>query len=284
VSVIDIEYLRQWIGRSESRSETLTAAATTLLTATLDIERGEFGDGEALPLLFHWLYFPAICRQSNIGSDGHPTLGGFLPPIPLPRRMWAASGVTFRRPLFVGDRVTRTTRIADISLKEGRSGALVFIRLHHEIAGGDSNIAVEETQDLVYRGEAKQGQQTGAPAPTDAGWVREVTPDPVLLFRYSALTFNSHRIHYDRPYATNVEGYPALVVHAPLVATLLLEHLRRNMPDALVKRFEFRALRPLFDETPFSLCGRPNAGAKTVALWSRDASGALCTDAHATID
>ena len=286
MSEIDIEYLRQWIGRSDTRSETLSASAATLLAATLDAERLEFFGGEILPPLFHWLYFPAACRLSNIGSDGHPALSGFLPPIPLRRRMWAAGGVDFRRPLLVGDHVTRTTRIVDISLKVGRSGPLLFVKLHHEIVDGDRRTALEETQDLVYRDDARAGERaaTGHPASGGAEWVREVKPDPVLLFRYSAVTFNSHRIHYDRPYATNVEGYPGLVVHAPLVATLLLDHLSRNRPNALVTHFEFRAVRPLFDEAPFLLCGRLNADGKAVSLWSRDAGGALCTDARAVIE
>jgi 3-methylfumaryl-CoA hydratase len=286
MSLIEIDYLRQWIGRNESRRETLSATAATLLTAALDGESLDVGNGAALPPLFHWLYFPPVCRQSDLGDDGHPVSGGLLPPMPRRRRMWAASRIDFLHPLLVGDTVIRTTQITDVSLKEGRSGALIFVKLHHSIADSTGRAAIIETQDLVYRGDPKPDERAlpGIPSPPTAAWVREVRPDPVLLFRYSALTFNSHRIHYDRPYATDVEGYPALLVHAPLVATLLCDHLRRSLPGVRVKRFEFRAVKPLFDDTPFHLCAQPRDDGRTVDLWSRDSQGALCTDARAGIE
>ncbi|MEO8808071.1 MAG: MaoC family dehydratase N-terminal domain-containing protein, partial [Burkholderiaceae bacterium] len=233
----------------------------------------------------HWLYFLPIAPMSAVGTDGHPTRGGFLPPVPLPRRMWAASRLVFHRPLQVGDTLTRVSEITDVQLKEGKSGPLVFVKLMHTVMSSDGATAITEEQDIVYRDDPNPGDAPAAakPAPPDADWCRELQPDPVLLFRYSALTFNGHRIHYDRPYATSVEGYPGLVVHGPLIATLLIDHLRRHLPEATVARFEFRALRPLFDGAPFMLNGQPAPDGHSVRLWARDAGGALCMEASAAL-
>jgi 3-methylfumaryl-CoA hydratase len=200
--------------------------------------------------------------------------------VELPRRMWAGGRVEFHRPLRVGETITRTSRIADVKLKEGRSGRLVFVLVRHEI--GD---ALTEEHDIVYRDQARLGDPSPAPqlAPSNAAWERVVDPDDVLLFRYSALTFNGHRIHYDRRYATEVEGYPGLVVHGPLIATLLVDLVRRNLPAAVVTRFEFRAVGPLFDTAAFSVCGTPEDGGKSIRLWAKDQAGALAMTATASI-
>jgi 3-methylfumaryl-CoA hydratase len=169
-----------------------------------------------------------MARHSEIGPDGHPKRGGFLPPVPLPRRMWAGSRLTFVQPVRVGDALTRESRILDVSGKEGRTGHLVFVTVRHDYSLA-SGLAITEEHDIVYRDNPQPGQPAPkpTPAPTDSQFSREIVPDPVLLFRYSALTFNGHRIHYDRSYVTEVEGYPGLIVHGPLIATLLLDLLRR---------------------------------------------------------
>jgi 3-methylfumaryl-CoA hydratase len=276
---------RSSIGRRETRHELIAAAPLTLLSATLDRDDPAPTEGDALPPLAHWLYFLPSARMAEIGPDGHPARGCFLPPVPLPRRMWAASRVEFHQALRVGDSVKRVTEIRDVQLKEGKSGALVFVKLRHAITRGDGIAAITEEQDIVYRDDPRPGAPAPepTPAPREATWTREVRPDPVLLFRYSALTFNSHRIHYDRPYATAVEGYPGLVVQGPLIATLLLDHLRRVQPSAQVRTFEFRAVRPLFEGTPCRLCAQPAPDGLALDLWAQDEQGALCMDARATL-
>jgi 3-methylfumaryl-CoA hydratase len=239
-----------------------------------------------LPPLWHWLYFLPLHRRSDIGPDGHAKLGGFLPPVPLPRRMWAGSQFEFHRPLRVGDVLTRVSRIQDVAEKRGRTGPLVFVKVRHEIRCGDeAEVALTEFHDIVYREAAGPDDVAPAPkpAPSDAHWEREWFPDEVLLFRYSALTFNGHRIHYDRRYVTEVERYPGLVVHGPLAATLLLDLLRHQRPDAQVTRYEFRAVRPVFDGRPFFVCGEPQPDGRSVRLWARDHEGWLTMDASATV-
>ncbi|HMO47955.1 MAG TPA: MaoC family dehydratase N-terminal domain-containing protein [Rubrivivax sp.] len=279
---LDIDHLRSWIGRSEQMHDTATAAPPKALTATLDRDDAPAA-GDALPPCWHWLYFLPMARQSEIGADGHPRRGGFLPPVPLPRRMWAGSRIDFHAPLHVGQALSRDSYIEDVRLKEGRSGPLVFVNVRHEIrAGGE--LAITERHDIVYRGLAAPGEPApaGVPTPEDAAWTREIVPDDVLLFRYSALTFNGHRIHYDRRYVTEVEGYPGLVVHGPLIATLLLDLLRRELPGASVTHFAFKALSPIFDIAPFQVCGRRD-DARTVKLWARTRAGHLAMDAGATL-
>jgi 3-methylfumaryl-CoA hydratase len=179
----------------------------------------------------------------------------------------------------VGEAMTRVSRIVDVKLKQGRTGALVFVLVRHEI-GNAEGVAITEEHDIVYRAHPADGEPAVAPiaAPADFAWRRTIRPDEVLLFRYSALTFNGHRIHYDRRYATEVEGYPGLVVHGPLIATLLLDLLRRSLPHANVARFQFRAVSPLFDGAPFAVCGKPVDGGP-VRLWAQNAGGALAMDA-----
>ncbi|HJV63060.1 MAG TPA: MaoC family dehydratase N-terminal domain-containing protein [Albitalea sp.] len=280
----DIAHLLDWLGKVELAADELTLAPVRALSATLDRDDAPPQRGDVLPPLWHWLYFLPSERQSGLGSDGHARRGGFLPPVPLPRRMWAGGRFEFLRPLRLGDAVTRTSRIADISAKEGRSGALVFVRVRHEIAAGEG-VAIVEEHDIVYR-DHPQPQAVPAPARrarSDEQFSRTVTPDPVLLFRYSALTFNGHRIHYDRSYVRDVEGYPGLVVHGPLIATLLVDLLRRQCPDAQLARFDFKAVSPLFDTEPFSVCGRIEDDGRSAALWARDRQGLLAMEATAKL-
>jgi 3-methylfumaryl-CoA hydratase len=281
---IDISNLRKWVGKTTTVTDTVTPTPMAALAATLDIDAPRPRQGDPVPPLWHWLYFLDIRRESELAPDGHAALGDFLPPIPLPRRMWAGSRFEFSRPLLVGQTYSRTSRIAGVQHKEGRSGNLVFVLIRHEI-GNAGGIALAEEQDLVYRENAKPGGAAPAPEPAPAGaiWHREIHADDVLLFRYSALTFNGHRIHYDRRFATETEGYPGLVVHGPLIATLLLDLLRRNTPDARVAKFEFRAVSPLFDTAPFSVHGKPEAGGKTVSLWATTPGGGLASTASAAL-
>lgn len=281
---IDLDHLRQWVNRSERLTEMVAAVPVTAMAATLDRDDPPAEQGTALPPLWHWMLFNPAARQSVLGPDGHPARGEFLPPVQLPRRMWAGGRLNFVRPLRVGELATKTSRIAEISAKSGRSGELVFVTVQHEIAVGQE-VALTEEHDIVYREAARPGPVAppAQAAPSDAAFARTIVPDPVLLFRYSALTFNGHRIHYDRSYVTGVEGYPGLIVHGPLIATLLLDLLRRNLPAANVRSFSFRAVRPLFDIAPFAVCGRPEADGR-VALWARDHSGALAMEGSAQID
>ena len=278
--------LRQWIGRTESVSDVVSATPYAALSATLDWPPERPAAGTPLPPLWHWLYFLSLYRQSDVGPDGHAKRGAFLPPVALPRRMWAASQFEFHRPLCIGDAVTRTSTIADVTEKSGRSGVLVFVKVRHEIlVQGVDAPAITEFHDIVYR-EAARADAAAAEAraaPSRPAWERTIVPDDVLLFRYSALTFNGHRIHYDRRYVTEVEGYPGLIVHGPLLATLLLDLLRRQRPDATVERYEFKAMRPVFDTHPFSVCGEPSADGTSVHLWVKDHGGALSMDATASL-
>jgi 3-methylfumaryl-CoA hydratase len=193
--------------------------------------------------------------------------------------MWAGSRLEFVRPLVVGSEVERTSTIKDVAVKAGRSGTLVFVTVRHEVADA-GGLVLSDEHDIVYRGETALAAPP-VPAPGGEAWRREIRPDPVLLFRYSAVTFNSHRIHYDHPYVTRVEGYPGLVVHGPLIATLLVDLLRRERPQARLVSYRFRAMRPLFDTAPFHTCGLPDEAARSARLWTRDAEGALTMDATA---
>jgi 3-methylfumaryl-CoA hydratase len=269
-----LDTLRDWIGLSESREDQLTATPVAALSATLDRDDPAPVSGTALPPLWHWLYFTPLTRHSEIGEDGHAKRGAFLPPVPLPRRMWAGGRLDFLQPLRVGEKVTRVSTIKDVTVKEGRTGSLVFVCVRHEFSNAQG-LALSEEHDIVYRDAPVPGapQPAPTPAPRDEQFSREIVPDPVLLFRYSALTFNGHRIHYDRSYVTGVEGYPGLIVHGPLIATLLLDLLRRQLPHATVKRFSFKAVRPTFDIHPFTVCGKTEG--KTVTLWGRDHEGWL---------
>jgi 3-methylfumaryl-CoA hydratase len=278
--------LRRWVGKSETRSDVATPIPYAALSATLDWPIVVPTSGTPLPPLWHWLYFLPLYRQSDVGPDGHARRGGFLPPVPLPRRMWAGSQMTFARALAIGDTLTRTSTIDDIREKSGSSGALVFVKVRHEVrVASDRDPALVEFHDIVYREAPRPGAASAAPraAPGTSAWQREVVPDDVLLFRYSALTFNGHRIHYDRRYVTEVEGYPGLIVHGPLLATLLLDLVRREMPRADVAGFEFRAMKPVFDLHPFHVCGEPEPDGRRVHLWIRDYEGSLAMDATATL-
>ncbi|WDZ94502.1 MaoC family dehydratase N-terminal domain-containing protein [Herbaspirillum sp. WKF16] len=280
---LDLSMLRQWVDKSERRDDHINPAFASALAATIDGPQQPQA-GDALPPLWHWIYFWTVCAQSEVGDDGHPKRGGFLPPVPLPRRMWAGGRLRFAAPLPVGAAAQKTSRIASVDVKQGRSGALAFVTVRHEI-GHDGKVCIHEEHDIVYRDLPQPGAAPVAPkaAPAGAQWKRRVDPDPVLLFRYSALTFNGHRIHYDRSYVTGVEGYPGLIVHGPLIATLLADLLAREMPQAVLREFNFRAVGSLFDTEGFELCGKLAADGKSAELWAQNLRGELAMQAEAIL-
>ena len=275
----DLDRFTQWIGRTETRHDVASPAPLASLSALLDRDDPQPKAGDIAPPLAHWLYFLPNYRNSEAGDDGHAGKGGLLPEMPLPRRMWAGSRLEFLKPLRVGSEIERVSTVRDVKVKSGRSGALVFVTVRHEVRDGLGTLLVDE-HDIVFR-EAGTLANPPQPAPAAAPWQREIRPDPLLLFRYSAVTFNGHRIHYDHPYVTQVEGYPGLVVHGPLIATLLVDLLRRNKPGVELRKYTFRALRPLYDTAPFHTCGAPDEAARTAKLWTRDAEGAMTMDASA---
>lgn len=276
----DPQELAGWIGRTESVTDNVSTWPAVALAAALDLDDLP-GAGDALAPVWHWLYFLPTHKASELGYDGHAQLGGFLPPVPLPRRMWAGGRLVFERLLRIGENATRDSRIEDIAFKTGRSGSLAFVLVRHTIVG-DQGARIIEEHDIVYRAAPVEGALApkSQPAPAQAQWAREINPDPALLFRYSALTFNGHRIHYDRDFCQR-EGYPGLVVHGPLIATLLLDLLRRNALDTPVSSFTFKAVSPLFDIDRFSVHGRID-GAQAM-LWALNHRGELAMQANAKL-
>lgn len=275
----DLDTLRTWIGRAESSQDTIDARPARLMQQTLDHE-ATLKLGDELPPMWHWLYFLSSVPLSGVGRDGHPARGGFLPPVALPRRMWAGGRFELHAPLTIGDQVTKTSTISDVNLKTGSSGDLCFVTVTHDYSVGDS-LRFREEQDLVYRDDPKPGApaRSPKPAPTEADWTREVSPSEVQLFRYSALTFNSHRIHYDRDYCRDVEGYPGLVFHGPLTATLLAG-LAASECDGQLATFSFRAMSPLFDTASFAIAG--TQGGASASVWAATPDGGLAMQAEVT--
>ncbi len=281
MTTIDIDHLKQWEGKQESREELISVAAARGMAATLDWECvPEAGDELAEP--WHWLYFFGTARRSEIGHDGHPRRGGFFPPVTLPRRMWASGDVEFCLPLHVGDQARKVSTIQSVKHKQGGTGDLVFVTVGHEIFV-DDRLCIRENQNIVYREDPDPNAPPPKPMapPAEPEFSREVIADPVLLFRYSALTFNSHRIHYDRDYAMNEEGYSGLVVHGPLSASFLLELVRAELPGVEVKNYDFRAVRPLIDGKPFQIQGC--RGDEGLTLWVVDHEGAMTMQAKAIL-
>ncbi|MGJ8629326.1 MAG: FAS1-like dehydratase domain-containing protein [Sulfitobacter sp.] len=278
-------HLEEWIGKSESHVEQIAPFPSNALAATLDRDDPDYTDGTPLPPLWHWIHFLQLFKLSEAGYDGHAALGGFLPPVPLPRRMWAGSHLNFYAPMQIGRELTKVSTIKSVKAKSGRSGKLVFVTVGHQVFDGDT-LGIDEEHDIVYREEPNPDVTAQTPPKAPAHWdfSRDIDPDPVLLFRYSALTFNGHRIHYDQPFCVGSEGYKGLVVHGPLLATLLLDLLRRETPEAIVRSFEFRAMSTVFDNETFSVHGAAEQDGKTFHLWARRQDGALAMDAKATIE
>ncbi|MFS4437782.1 MaoC family dehydratase N-terminal domain-containing protein [Paracoccaceae bacterium GXU_MW_L88] len=276
--MIDIDHLRQWIGNEEIQSELLTEAMAARFKATFD-EDGTPQNGDVAPLMIHLCVAPPAVPTQSLGLDGHPARGGFLPPVPLPRRMWAGGALTFHDDIRVGEKVTRHSTIRDVSVKEGRSGTLCFVTVDHRIHSG-TRLAIEERQDIVYRAAEAASGPKAAPEPAKPGAHRTVVaPSAPLLFRYSALTFNGHRIHYDSPYVRNEENYPGLIVHGPLQATMLV-HLAAKLRCAPPARFDFRSLSPLFDIADFTL--NADEDGSNLRLWTSYTDGPVAMEAKAS--
>lgn len=281
MSQIDIDFLRTWVGKENSVTDDFNPFPARALAAALD-HSDLPSKGDALPLPWHWLYFLDTPTASATGCDGHPKKGGFLPPVPLPRRMWAAGSLQVDQPLLLGTSAQRKSTIRSVELKEGKSGALVFVTIEH-VLQQNGQVCIREEQNVVYRDMplAAIPLPLGEIALDNADWCKSLVPDPVLLFRFSALTYNCHRIHYDRKYAIEDEFYPALVVHGPLLATLLLDLVIANCEGERVAKFGFRAVRPTFDLGPLTVSGK-RAG-NQVSLWSADHQGFVGMTANAVL-
>lgn len=285
MSDLDIDHLKSWIGRTTESVDHISPRLAASLAAVLD-ESTDLSEGDEAPVCIQWCLSPQIAPMSGLGPDGHPARGGFLPPVPFPRRMWAGGLLEFSGDLRVGDRVARRSRIADVSLKEGRSGRLIFVAVDHEYHS-PRGLALRERHDIVYR-ELEQKPASAAPASATApapprpvaGQSFSIEATPVLLMRYSAVTFNGHRIHYDRDYCIREENYPGLIVHGPLQATYLLRLARRMNGGRMPARFEFRGLSPLFDGPAFTINGKREAAETT--LWTADAAGTVTMKATAS--
>jgi 3-methylfumaryl-CoA hydratase len=280
----DLNHLRSWVGRKESVEDEITAWPVRAMTATLDRNDPAPARGEPIALGWHWFYFLEAKPASELANDGHAKRGGFLPPVPLSRRMWAGGRIEFRRALRMGESARRDSEIVSVEPKHGKSGDLVFVSVRHTIVGSGEVTAVEE-QDIVYREEAKPGesQPPGKTAPAQAAWKRSLVGDPVLLFRYSALLFNAHRIHYDLPYVLEEEHYPGLIVHGPLQATLLLELCRWNSSRP-VKQFDYRAMSPVFHTETFSVNGNPSPDGSSAEVWTANEKGSIAMHAKVKFD
>lgn len=277
-NILDTDYLRQWIGNTEITEQTISVEPLHRMRATLDYSADPINPGAELPPLWHWIYFITPTRASELGHDGHAALGQFMPPVPLPRRMWAGGRFEFNAAIRVGETARRVSTIRDVKVKHGRSGTLCFVEVEHCIFVANE-LRFSEVHNIVYRDAPRPGEPAVVPtlAAQDAQWTREVTPSSTLLFRYSALTFNSHRIHYDLDFCRQVEGYPGLVFHGPLTATLLLELAREKNPGQVLAAYEFRAHSPLFDHAPFTINGKMEGN--KVILWAANADKRLAMTA-----
>jgi 3-methylfumaryl-CoA hydratase len=283
-TALDLDLLRQWIGRTQTQHDTLTPRTIASYEVILEPARNFPRRSGAVPVTMHWCLAPPLVAMSDIGADGHPARGSFLPPVPLPRRMWASSEIEFVAPLETGDAVASAARIADVALKEGKTGPLCFVTVEHEVST-PHGLAVRERQHVVYREmPSAPAKAPAAPPRTDASPRADhsvrLLADPVLLFRFSAVTFNAHRIHYDRPYATQVEHYDGLVVHGPLQAGLLAEFAADIAEGKPPTRFSFRGLSPLFDGSEFSLNARRTE--RGLDLWVENAAGVITMTAQAS--
>lgn len=278
---IDVDALRKHIGTKIVEQDVATQAPLRGLAVTFDREERIPATGEAIPPGWHLVYFAALSPKASLGDDGLPTSGGVLPPMPFPRRMYAGTELSFHDPLRVGDALTRETECSDISLRSGATGTLIFATQTRRIFT-PRGLALVEQSHTVFREEVKPGEKSVTPKrnkpPADTPWRRTITTDPVSLFRYSALTFNPHRIHYDRDYAMRVEGYPGLVVHGPYSQQCLIDLARDHAPEKTLKSFSQRARAPLFDTAPFSVVGRAVDGEKGAELWALTPEGTIAME------
>jgi 3-methylfumaryl-CoA hydratase len=268
-----LDHLRQWVGRKESHHDIATAWPIAAMTATLDRRDPPPREGDAIPEGWHWSYFLETSPASDLAHDGHTKRGGFLPPVSLPRRMWAGGRLEFKRAIKIGEQLSRESEILSVEPKSGKSGNLVFVTVRHTVSASN-DIAVVEEHDIVYRDAAKAGapMPSDKPAPANAAWRHEVMPDEAMLFRYSALIFNAHRIHYDIDYCRKEEGYPGLIVHGPLQTTLLLDLSRRHAGKP-VRKLDYRAVSPVFHNEKLTVGGIPSVDGASAQLWTAGPSG-----------
>lgn len=274
---MDIDHLRTWIGREQQESERLTPTLVRQFNATFNRE-AEVQDGQVAPLLIHLCLAQPIAPMSKLGRDGHPALGEFLPPVALPRRMWAGGHFDFHGDIRVGELVTRRSTIRDVQVKQGRSGSLCFVTVDHEVRSDERRV-LSERQDIVYRDVPALNPGTKTPEAAIPGEQhRTITPTATLLFRYSAMTFNGHRIHYDRSFAIETEGYPGLIVHGPMQATMLCQYAA-EVQGANPKSFTFRSLSPIFDDADFTL--NANQSDQGLRLWTAKTGGPIAMEAQA---
>ena len=283
----DLDSLKDWIGKSETVEDRATVVPVhgyAALRGREDVPK----EGDPIGPMGHWFFFKPVAPAAQIGPDGHPKRGGFMPPVPLPRRMFGGARTTYHKDLLIGEMMRKQNTITDVQIKDGRTGTLVICTVKAEISGANG-LALEEHQNIVYRGNPPADAKGSGgnsdrtnDAPDDHQWIQEITPDPVMLFRYSAITFNGHRIHYDRTYVTEIEGYPGLIVHGPLTAGLLLDVALDNNPGRRLTGFAFQARAPLFDTAPFKVAGKPGADGNTAELWSITPQGRVGTLATAT--
>ncbi|MBE89105.1 MAG: acyl-CoA dehydrogenase [Rhodospirillaceae bacterium] len=283
---VDIDHLKTWVGKDDTSEERSCVQPIHQYYGLLDKDDRP-QEGDPMGPMCHYFFFKPLVNQSKIGPDGHPARGDFMPPVPLPRRMFAGASITYNKPLIIGETHKKIATIEDVTMKKGSTGALIFCKVRQDFYGEEGDLALSEVQNIVYRGDppkdandAKGGSGQGKPAPDDHAYIREITPDPVMLYRYSSSTWNTHRIHYDRTYVMEEEGYPGLVVHGPLAASLLAElALDENLGKSL-KTFRFQARSPLFDTAPFKIAGKPTG--EGAELWSITPEGAISTFASAT--
>ena len=285
-TVAGLDELKAHVGRRESATDVVTAAPANLLRLAFGRDERELAPGDALPPGWQCLYFLPRFPPEGLRPDGSPLDTGVIPPMPLPRRMFAGERFRFHRPLRIGDSVRRETELADIAVKSGGTGTLVFATVVQRIFTPEG-LAIEEERRTVFREEVQPGERNQAPrrepVPADVPWRRRIVPDPVLLFRFSALTFNSHRIHYDRPWAMEREGYPGLVVHGPLTSTLLIDFARDHAAGRAFQTYETQARAPLFDTPPFELRGRLTADGRGAELWAVTPEGTVAMSARADL-
>jgi 3-methylfumaryl-CoA hydratase len=284
---IDVSALRRHIGTRIVDEDVATAAPLKAIVATFDREEDAPREGEAIPPGWHIGYFLSTARTATLTADGLPVGMGVLPKLPLPRRMYAGTRITFHAPLRVGDRLRRETELTDLQMREGGTGTLIVTTQTRRISTS-RGLAFTEDYDTVFREEVKPGAKSGIPkrdeVPANLPWRRTITAGPVVLFRFSALTGNPHRIHYDRPYAMEVEGYPGLVVHGPFTQACLTDFVRDHNPGRSIRTFSMRARAPLFDTAPFDLVGRPTDSGAACEVWAMTPAGTVAMQASATLD
>jgi len=277
-----LERFKSYIGKSETATDVVTASAMVKFAATLGLENPPLDKGSPIPPGWYGGFFPASHRPSQMRTDGQASGGGIAPPIPLPRRRIGGTRVSFHEPLRIGDEIKRVTEIADIKIDEGPAGAMATVIERNSISNG-RGLAIVEERDMVMLSEtrAEAAPAASPSAPPAAKWEQEIEPNPPLLFRFSAIRFNSHRIHYDRDYVTKVEKLPGLVVQSSLISQLMIEMCRRETPSQSLKSFSFQTVRQIYDTGKFTLYGAPEADQKSATLWARDSDGKLAMVATA---